>query len=98
MERTPMERHGWWFETDCHMEFEPEDPQAFGWQERRMKGWVSRCHGRWHAHIVKENAPRCIAVVKDREQAMEHVERRCAQRELFTANAMPHGGREKGTA
>ncbi len=86
MNMTPMERHGWWFETDCHMEFEPEDPQAFGWEARRMKGFVSRQHGRWHAYRVTGDTYRCVAVVKDRDEAMGHVERRCAQRDLFTAN------------
>ena len=94
MERTKMDRPGWWFETDCHMEFEPEDPQAFGWEARRMKGFVNKCNGRWNAYEVTSDGYHRIANVAELAQAMESVESRCAQGDLFLANAEGQPRRE----
>ena len=79
MERTPMERPGWWFETDCHMEFQPENPNASEWQNRRMRAFVSRQQGRWVAHRVDGPTITRLGARDERDAAMDLCERKLQQ-------------------
>lgn len=82
MNMTPMERKGWWLQTDCHMEFEPADPDAFGWVSRRMKGFVSLKRGGWVAYKVHGDEFDVLGRFGDRDRAMARVEREYAQQEM----------------
>jgi len=88
--RIPADRPGWWKQGDCHLEFEPEYPNADTFVERHPTGYLYlNWDYRWQGYFCTWDVyPTHHGLVgkfpeDNREYAMIAVENAVAQLSLF---------------